>query len=93
MIMSRLDHCHRGRGPRFRHKVATGQPVRVGMRGAWPYGRLERTLTAAPAVSSAGDQSSDTQRGFPGNMANPEMSQTGRTVPGMNEPLSRYTSP
>jgi hypothetical protein len=24
-------------------------------------------------------------------MANPEMSQTGRTVPGMNEPLGRYT--
>lgn len=25
------------------------------------------------------------------SMANPEMSQTGRTVPGMNEPLGRYT--
>jgi hypothetical protein len=91
--MSRLDHCHRGRGPRFRHEAAAGQPVRAGMRRAWPCRRLERTLTAALQSPRPGVSRPVLSAVFrePGSMANPEMSRTGRAVPGMNEPLSRYT--
>jgi hypothetical protein len=86
--MLRLDHCHRGCGPRFRHKAATGQPVRAGVAQGLAMPRLERTLTAAlqsprPGISrpvlSAVFQGS-------GEHGQPEMSRTGRAGPGMTEP-------
>jgi hypothetical protein len=82
--------------PALRHTAAAGQPVRAGMRRAWPCRRLERTLRAAlqsPRLGVSRPVRSAVSRdsGSIGSMANPDMSQTGRAVPGMNEPLGRYT--
>lgn len=50
------------------------------------------TRADGPAPASSVIQVSDAQRGFQGfgSISHREMSETGRSVPDMNEPLSRY---
>jgi hypothetical protein len=56
---------------------------------------MDAAVTRADGLASASSviRVSDAQRAFQGfgSISSREMSQTGRTVPGMNEPLSRYS--
>jgi hypothetical protein len=90
--MSQLDHYHRRqRTLCFHRKVAVGQRTQTGKATVWPWMRRQLTLRAVrqlPGIIPSSPVLSVTFQGS-GSIAGPELSETGRTVPDMHEPLSR----